>query len=302
MDSDDDLRVVKTFIENSKLMNSAKIWIDGFDGFTPQELEVIKILNKIADVTIAITTDRVSSPNENISNVGNSTGRELFLLNRKTIEKLKRFANIDEVYLDKIQRFENSELIHLEENFNQFPLKVFTEGNKSQDSTNDMRGSDVSPITISMFSNMYAEVENIACSILSKVRDENYRFDQILVATRNMEAYKPILKMIFERYQIPYFVDDKSELSVQPLISLVTSLLDICSKSFQTDSVITYLKTGLTNIEDNSDIDLIENYVLKFGIKGTKWLDSWNYDKDEVNEKINSIREKIVVPIIAFKE
>ena len=302
LDSDDDLRVVKAFIENSKLTSGAKIWIDGFDGFTPQELEVIKILNKIADVTIAITTDKVTSSNENISNAGNSTGRELFLLNRKTIEKLKRFANIDEVYLDKIQRFENPELIHLEENFNQFPLKAFTESNKSQASTNDMRGSDVSPITISMFPNMYAEVENIACSILSKVRDENYRFDQILVATRNMEAYKPILKMIFERYQIPYFVDDKSELSVQPLISLVTSLLDICSKSFQTDSAITYLKTGLTNIEDSSDIDLIENYVLKFGIKGTKWLDSWNYDKDEVNEKINSIREKIVVPIIAFKE
>lgn len=273
IDSDDDLTIVKEYISKSKLIQGAKIWIDGFDGFTPQELEVIKAMNHVADITIAISTDKDDS--------------ELFLLNRKTIEKIKRFTNIDEVFLDEIQRFENPELLHLEKNFNCFPVEKYNEPTQN--------------IDISIHANLYDEVESVACKILKNVRDENYRFENILVATRNIEVYKPIFKMIFERYHIPYFVDSKSELSVQPLICLVTSLLEICKNSYMTESILAYLKTGLTNIEDENDIDLIENYVLKFGIKGTKWQEEWKYDKEEINEKINAIRERIITPIILFK-
>ena len=44
------------------------------------KLEVIKALNKVADVTIAISNDEANS--------------ELFLLNKKTIEKLKKFKKL----------------------------------------------------------------------------------------------------------------------------------------------------------------------------------------------------------------
>lgn len=274
IDSDDDLRIVTKYIEQSKIPYNAKIWIDGFDGFTPQELEVIKALNKKADVTIAISESR----DEN----------ELFLLNRKTIEKLKRFANIEEINLDEAKRFENDEIRHIEKNFNAFPVESYENKTKHVD--------------ISVTSNLYQEVENIACDVLRKVRDEGYRYDNILIATRNIEVYKPIFKMIFERYNIPYFIDTKTDLSLQPLVCLVMSLLDVCSKNFMTESVISYLKTGLTNIEDYNDIDLIENYVLKYGIKSTKWLDEWKYDKNEVNDKINQIRQKIIEPIQMFKQ
>ena len=83
---------IMDYIEKSKIVANAKIWIDGFDGFTPQELEVIKSLNKVSDVSIALSSDAESS--------------ELFLLNNKTLDKLKRFANLDIVSLDEQKRFE----------------------------------------------------------------------------------------------------------------------------------------------------------------------------------------------------
>lgn len=273
IDGDDDLKIVMNYISKSKIISGAKIWIDGFDGFTPQELEVIKALNKIADVTIAISNDEENS--------------ELFLLNKKTIDKIKKFTNVDVVYLKTPRRFLNDELSHLEKNFNKFPAEKYEEETKF--------------IDLSIMPNLYAEVEKIACDISKKVRDDGYRYNNIMIASRNIETYESIFKMIFERYNIPYFLDTKSELSLQPLICLVMSLLEICTKNYQTDSVITYLKTGLSNIEDVNDIDRIENYVLKYGIKGSKWLEEWHYDMDEVNEQINSIRAQIITPIFEFK-
>ena len=136
---------------------------------------------------------------------------------------------------------------------------------------------------------IYDEVEKIAYDISTKVRDENYRYNDLMVVTRNVEAYESIFKMIFERYEIPYFIDSKSELSLQPLVCLVLSLLDICNKGFQTQDVITYLKTGLSNVTDINDIDKLENYVLKYGIKGNRWLSKWDYDSEEINNYINNL-------------
>ena len=274
MDEDDDLRVITSYIEKSKIVANAKIWIDGFDGFTPQELEVIKSLNKIADITIALSSD--------------SNESELFLLNNKTLQKLKRFSNIDVVSLDEPKRFENDELRHVEKAFNTFPVEKYTKETKD--------------IDISIMPNIYDEVEKIAYDISTKVRDENYRYNDLMVVTRNVEAYESIFKMIFERYEIPYFIDSKSELSLQPLVCLVLSLLDICNKGFQTQDVITYLKTGLSNVTDINEIDKLENYVLKYGIKGNKWLANWDFDIDEVNENINRIRLEVITPILNFKE
>lgn len=274
IDSDDDLTIVTKYIEKSKIVSGTKIWIDGFDGFTNQEIEVIKALNKVSDVTISISY--------------NNDDDELFILNKKNIDKLKRFANIEEIKLEENKRFSNEELIYLEKNFNKIDAKPYN------NPTNN--------IDISIMQNMYDEIEKVACDILHKVRDENYKYDNILVATRNIETYQSIIKMIFERYNIPYFIDTKTNLSFQPLVCLVNSLLDICNKNFNTDSMITYLKTGLSNIEDYNDIDILENYVLKYGIKGSKWQEDWKYDIDnELNEKVNFIRKKILEPIINFK-
>lgn len=274
MDEDDDLRVITSYIEKSKIVANAKIWIDGFDGFTPQELEVIKSLNKVADISIALSSDSEAS--------------ELFLLNNKTLEKLNRFSNIEVVSLNESKRFKNDELRHIEKAFNSFPVQKYSNETKY--------------IDISIMPNLYDEVEKIAYDVSKKVRDENYRYSDLMVVTRNVEAYESIFKMIFERYEIPYFIDSKSELSLQPLVSLVLSLLDICNKGFQTQDVITYLKTGLTNVTDINDIDKLENYVLKYGIKGNKWLSDWDFDTDEVNENINRIRNEVVTPIVNFKE
>lgn len=272
MDKDDEYTKMSELIKNSDIVKGAKIWIDGFDGFTPQELNIINELEKVADVSILLTLD--------------DTDNNMFLLNKKTYQKLSKENNVEPIYLSKQKRFNNIELKHLEENYNSTFIKKYEEKTKN--------------IDIRIEKNPYEEIENIAIKILEKVRDENLRYENIAIVTRNIDSYKNNFKMIFTKYNIPYFFDDKHELSAQPLITLVSMLLDICTSNYSYESIFNYLKTGLTNVEDVNDIDRLENYVLEWGIKGNTWLKEWTFGKSDL-EKINQIRRQVIEPIVEFK-
>lgn len=272
IDADSRLSYLANLISKSNMLKNANVWIDGFDTFTPQEFSIVKELDKVSNLVVTLTLDESS---------------ELFALNLKTANKLRNLGDCESLYLDKTYRYQNEELSHLEKHIFKFPSCKYD--------------GDVNNIHITIEANPYMEIENIAKKILEKVRNENYRYENIAVLTRNIDSYKTLFNRIFKEYNIPYFFDDKKELSMQPLLTLVNSLFDIVSKNFLYENVFNYLKTGLTNIEDENDIDILENYVLQYGIRGKKWLENWDY-KDNNLEKINIIREKVVTPIIKFKE
>lgn len=294
VDANDELTLLAEVLKTDTYLNGAKIWIDEFDGFTPQEFEIIRQLIKKADVTISMIDGQ----------------EEFFQLNHKNIEKLRflvapkvdRYAinssnfdtytkntqEIEEISLEKTYRFQNEELKHLEKSLYQIPFQKYEK--------------DVKHIFIHSYSNLNQEVEALAQNILRYVRDsQTIRFENIAVLTRDMEQYKNLFKMIFPLYEIPYFFDDKKELSLQPLISFLMAFIDICTSNYSYESIFTYLKTGLSNIQDENDIDMLENYVLKWGIRGKTWESEFTLE-DKNLEKLNQIREVIITPILSFKE
>ncbi len=272
IDKDDEFTNSTKLIAKSSIVKGAKIWIDGFDGFTPQELSLIFALDEVASVTVSLTLD--------------DTEEKMFLLNQKTYQKLSKDREVETVYLEKPWRFQNEELFHLEKNFNKIYLQKYEK--------------EVKNIQISMESNLHTEIESVAKCILKEVRENHLRFENVAIVTRNIEDYKNEFKMIFEMYHIPYFFDDKHELAMQPLVVLVSSLLDICAKNFSYEEVFHYLKTGLSNIQDPNDIDLLENYVLEWGIKQNGYLKEWTWESYDL-VKMNEIRKAFVEPIMAFR-
>ena len=273
IDMNDELTVLKELLGKNTFLNGSKIWIDEFDGFTPQELQIIKKLNDISELTISIISDESS---------------ELFKLNNSTLNKILKISDKNnEIYLKDCYRFNSKELLHLEKNIFKFPYEIYKD--------------EVSNITISLENNSYCEIENIACMINNYVREKNMRYENIAILSKDLSEYEKLFKIIFRQYNIPFFIDRKRELYSQPLMSLVLSLFDICMKNYSYESIFTYLKTGLANIEDVNDIDMLENYVLKWGITGKTWLQLW--ELDDINlEKINMLREQIIKPIIEFKD
>lgn len=240
IETDSNLTVLAKLIDRSNMLDNAKIWIDGFDGFTPQELCIISALNKKADVTVTLCQD----------------SGELFAINQKVLDKLRMFGDVNEVKFENQYRLKNAELMHLEKSMFKYPLKKFND--------------DVKNIHISLEASPYDEVESVAKIITKKVRTENLRFENIGIITKNIDTYKTAFNKVFSLYDIPYFFDDKKELANQPLLTMVLSLFDILSKGFRYEDVFNYLKSGFSNIDDVNDVDILENYVLANGIRGNR--------------------------------
>ena len=122
-----------------------------------------------------------------------------------------------------------------------------------------------------------------------------------------MDIYSNLCKVIFNKYQIPVFIDEKKDLSQNIIVKYLLSILEIFAKNWSYESVFNYIKTGFLDIEPE-EIYALENYCLKWGIKYSKWYKGeWNFhDEDDINraqiERFREIRKIIVNPLIKFKE
>lgn len=289
IDGTDRLTKLAEKLPESELFNDTVIYLEEFAGFTKQEYSIIEVLLKKAkQVNITICADCL----EEYSNIET----DLFFENKKTALKLIELAkknNIkveESVKLLEAYRFKNEELAHLEENIYRIETKNYDK--------------EIENIELFIAMNPYSEIENLAKQIIYLVREKNYRYKDIAVITKNMENYRAITKTVFNQYEIPVFIDEKRDLSKNILVQFILSIFDIYARNWSYDAMFAYLKTGLVEIENN-ELYKLENYCMQWGIKGKKWYtDDWNYgnlDKESL-EQINSIRKKVVEPLVQLKE
>ena len=290
IDGDDELTLLYHKLIDCDIYDDSEIWIDEFTTFTPQQLEVIKILAKKAKtVNITLCSDSLSNGVsidytdvfDAIKNTENS------ILN---IMKEGNISYLEPINLNKGEsyRFLNNEALkHLEKHFFTYPFKPYK--------------SEPKNIRLYKANNSYEEVETVAKDILEMVRDKGYRFKDIAVVCRNIDEYEKITTVIFNDYNIPFFIDKKREILDNPLVVLIVSSLEILINNWSYESVFKYLKSGLINIEEKY-IDVLENYVLANGIKGYKWIKDF-YDKEEISEEENilfEIMEEVREPLISL--
>lgn len=306
IDSDDDLTLLLEKLDKSKLFNGAEVWIDEFFDFTPQEYKILeKILIKSKKTNVTLSTD-VLEGNASIDNL------DLFYPSKNTEEKFLRIIEENNIKFEKpvalscapCYRFrEKEELIHLEKNLYAFPYREYKKPTED--------------ITLFKALNRYGEIENTARDILKLVRERGYRFKDIAVITGDLEGYENLVRAIFSEYDIPYFIDKKLQISNNPIVVFILSAIEIFTKGWSYEAVFRYLKTGLTDL-DEEEIDILENYVLANGIRGKKWTDKgeWSYrikygyyKDEEMSEEekediklINLLKEKISTPLINFHD
>ena len=301
IDSEDDLLILADKLDRFDIFNGDEIWVDGFSIFTPQQYIVLgKLLKKAKRVNVTLCMDcGIDKP---------GFRPDVFSPIRDIEERILKLARDSNTSIDppielkqNIKFRGNDELLHLEQNLFSFPYQRY------EKKTNN--------ITIFKALNKYTEVECMARDILSLCRDKGLRFCDIAVTTGDVQGYEKLVSAIFSEYGIPYFFDQKMDITTNPLIVLIVSAIEILYKNWQYESVFRYLKTGLCGI-DIEDVDLIENYVLSAGIKGKRWTDGkpWCYWPDygyeaelpdDLQEKllsINKIRNDITKPLVKFEK
>lgn len=215
------------------MFKNTEIYIDEFVGFTKQEYSIIAKLMKMATkVTIAITSDSLIRDKD--------ASKDIFYTNKETIEKILKLAKDnkitveDPIKLENIYRFKSKELKHIEENLYSIPYK------KDEEVVENLR--------LFLANNQYSEIEEVAKQITKLVRQENYRYRDIAVITKNIETYSNLCKAIFNEYNIPVYIDEKRSLSQNILVKYLLAILDIFAKNWSYDSVFNYVKAGFTDI------------------------------------------------------
>ena len=289
IDETDLLTILAENIENTDMFNNQYIYIDEFAGFTKQEYQIIEKLILVANqVTVTICIDELHIPK--------NPNTDIFYSNENTVNKLFEIAQncgtkVEEIKLENKYRFKSNELKHLEENLYE---------NRPHKYTNSVEN-----IKLFLAKNQYSEIEEVAKNILKLVRDNGYRYKDISIITKNISNYSSLARAIFDKYDIPIFIDENRDLNQNIIIQYILSVLEIFTKNWSYESVFNYIKTGFSNIEDD-DIFKLEKYCLKWGIKQNKWKKEFTYgkyeekDKTEI-ERLERIRKDIVNPLMKLK-
>jgi ATP-dependent helicase/nuclease subunit B len=84
-------------------------------------------------------------------------------------------------------------------------------------------------------------------------------YGDIAVVMRDAESYRGILDAVLDRYGIPYFFSERTDLSSKPIFRMILSALRAVSHNYRKMDVLTLLKTGLCGI-DLRDAAMFEEY------------------------------------------
>ena len=208
IDETDLLTKLSENIEKINLFKNAIFYIDEFVGYTKQELEIIKkLLNISKNVTITFCIDNLE--------LNSNPDTDIFYPNKITLSKILKLLNeeekIETVNLNKLNRFKNEELIYLENYLYNLKIKKYEK--------------EIKNINLFLSKNQYSEIEYIAKNIIKLVKNNNYKFNEIGIITKNVNTYSSLIKAIFTKYEIPVFIDEKNDLNQNILIRYILSIL-----------------------------------------------------------------------------
>jgi ATP-dependent helicase/nuclease subunit B len=285
-------------VANADLVRGAKLWVDGFAGFTTAELALLTdLLKTVEDAEIALCLDHkaidTANPDKNKIDPTDMFGHtaetyaELFERIKKCKLKLS-----PPLILDKQVRFTDCEpLAHIEKNiFNQNSKKIFASRN----------------IHVVSAQNTRAEVQFVARQITYLVRGNGLRYRDIAVIASDLDSYENYIKACFEDYNIPVFIDKRRPLNQHPVIEMICSALNAVTNDFAAGEIFAYLKSDLSSVK-RDEIDLLENYCLAFGITANDWKSGkpWKYAAQRAEqfneERVNRICKKAIAPLLELK-
>ena len=288
-------------MDGSDIIKNTYIYIDGFTGFTPIQEKVIgKLADNAKDVTVtstlktkevddivALAKDKGLRPEDRKEKINELMPEDsLYLLGQKTVYHLAENNEINEIIKvenenDKPYRIKYNEVLSFVSN------NVFGQDTKLYDKPQDS-------LEIHEANSLENEVLSVVKTISALVRTGDYRYRDFVIITGDMENYYKYIRKLFKKYKIPVFIDYKRSTRENLFADLIISLIRVVEYNFAYQSLFKILRSGITPISE-SEIDLIENYVITFRRTTFKSFSmEWKRKMDGIDLKqVNDIRARI---------
>ncbi len=254
-------------------LKGTKFLLDGFTGFTPAQLEVIKTLLGIAgDIMVTVTID----PEELMYGgrlsldavmAEHPSDHELFALSKRTIQSLVHCAQEAGAQVDlcpaasgtRKRHRAGGELEWLEAHL----LRPGAAGRLPYRGGPDT----VHEIYFRQCADPGDEAVSAAVTI-SELAKQGMRYREMAIVCGSLKDYAEYMRRELSVYQIPYFIDQSSTVVMNPAFEFIRSAISVPEKNFSYESVMALLRTGLALDPESGEIDSLENYILAAGIRG----------------------------------
>jgi len=274
---------------DSRLLDGAEVWIDGFKSFTPQEYKVLSaLLTACARVTAALPMDGIGPDFNGYFNEINPY--EPFAEVKATVNRFTKLAAQNRVLLE--------EHVYLTEDWRHKSSPALAFFKDYYFNSTKFTGK-AENIIFSKHATVYGELDFAARRIVELVRGHGCRFSDIGVVASDLSRYSAEMQTVFTRYGISLFIDDRRGLMAHPLAEICRAGLALVSVGYSYENVFRALKTGLLSL-DPDEIDELENYVLACGIKGYKWEMEWPWVLEgdtELTERANALRLRVLADL-----
>lgn len=295
-DPKDDMTIASELLREHPYFEGKTIFIDEFKGFTASEQLLMGEILKQADrFTISLCTDSLEDREEGMGLFSGvmKTGQRLLQVAKESGVKVE-----ENILLTDPKRFRKESLKRIEQSLftgKELPPLESSEG-----------------VEVIYARDTYDEMRAVASEIRRLVREENYRYRDIVVIGRNIKAYENVFSTVLPRYEIPYFYSERESAFHKALPAFLMAVEQAALRNFDTESIFRLLKTGILNV-DMAQIGLLENYVYTWNIQGAHWqepfsmnprgfVEEWTELDQEMLSLINEVREIAVAPVNQFRE
>ncbi|MDE6386471.1 MAG: PD-(D/E)XK nuclease family protein [Lachnospiraceae bacterium] len=315
---------LRAALPKSGIIRNSVVIFDGFTGFTPIQNRVIQELIRLTKrVIVTVTIDDRENPYRLDGE------HRLFHLSKKTVADLRKLAGEIDVPEEKpvwcrdrisgrLPRFaQNAELSHLERNLFRYSSQVYEEPVENvhiyEASTPK---EEIRQTCIAIRKLMMRQHGTVGLVDGTKPEgglhnSEKLYYRDFAVVTGDMEVYGSLAEEEFAKFGIPIYLDHTRGILRNPFAEYIRSALQIVLQDFSFESVFHYLRTGLTGF-DVEEVDRLENYVRRFGIRGQKrWNSIFIYKEEDKEgeeaalqrlECYNAMRERLMellAPLLA---
>ncbi len=292
-DASDDLTKLALLLEEHDFFADKQVYIDSFTSYTAQEYEIIRhIFKQASNVAVTVGCDRPDTDYIHFASL------------RTASENLHRLAagrgGYEDILLGAPRRFSTPSLALIEKYLWRMDIPIIPESERVP----------AENISLIRCANPYAEAEAAANIIVEALRG-GLRCRDIAVIMRDAGAWAGIADAVFDKFCLPYFLSERTDLSEKPLVKLLLSALRIKNRSWRQGDVISHIKTGITGFTDR-ETDIFEDYCSTWNINGAGFTgEAWSMNPDgyttaltergaEILRIANNVKERLFQPLAAL--
>lgn len=236
-------------------LEGARLWVDGFQGFTPLEEHFLTALLRAGrdiTVTLPIAPERLDTHD----------GRLIYALALETRTRLQECARAAGTTLAEL---------HLPSQAGRFPEAGLLDHVLRHWGT-DLRTPQEAEGRLRLLEapDRTAEAEGVMADVARTVRAKGWRWREVAILVRDADEDGPLLERAARRLGVPLFLDRRRPVENEGLIRLTRALLAIWAHRWPTTAVMDLLRNDLSPAPQD-EVDRLENIVLAEGWEHQDW-------------------------------